>query len=263
MKTEIRFGATRSLIILALACFAVLPTSGGAHTNQRGEDTKFSTRFISGNSSGEEESFYWLRNALNLPIPESLSSELDSEGHWGSSTNGTQISVRTRSPVYLTNGAVPALVIVRNNSTNALEYVHEDARGTGYEFKLARGTNLQTWISPVRRREDLMVGGNWPFVHSLGPCSQVAFVTQLGSMFDVSEAGDYQLTVTRLEQGPGRKEPLRLVSSTTRFRITAHLEPQQLEESQAFSQTLRRLQERFDREIRRPPDQPTPPSHSK
>jgi hypothetical protein len=64
--------------------------------------------------TGEEQAYYANCLTHHVTMPETLPSNLDTNGNWGPETNGLQLSLRFHDKNYTLGDQVPAIIILRN-----------------------------------------------------------------------------------------------------------------------------------------------------
>ncbi|HUA66047.1 MAG TPA: hypothetical protein VME24_09375, partial [Alphaproteobacteria bacterium] len=201
---------------LAFAIFAALPikaqTDGLASHGLR-TNTFSLSQYDVRDETGEEVSYYMNCAIHRIAMPEILPANLDTNGNWGSATNGLQVSLRFRKREYSIGEMIPAITILRNleGYPQALLLTNSPSFFVGltvlYEENMPvpplvkhEGRPL-TNVSPMPSPPHGLL--NWKFDAS----SEKEIVLDLNRFFALTNAGSYTVTAVCRVYSPLTKSP--------------------------------------------------------
>ena len=149
---------------------------------------------------GEEESYYVNCLIHHISMPETLPSELDTNGNWGTETNGLQMSLRFRHKQYTIGDQVPAVIILRNLQPNTRILLLTNSSSCHFTLLLRYGSSQF-----LPEKEDQIIERRHYYVPLSGVPSGISktefagksekmVALDLRRVFDLNQAGSYKAT---------------------------------------------------------------------
>lgn len=176
--------------------------------------------------TGDEESYYFSCLTHHVVMPETLPSNLDTNGNWGPETNGLQLSLRFPDKKFTPGGQVPAVIILRNLEMEPRTLLLTNS-GSFY-FKLLVRYDSNPYLLERKQSIPRETDYNVPitgFPHGLGssefaPRSEKMIVLNLRRIFDLNRAGHYTAKATcRVYSQSNESVPYEVMSGLTSFTI--------------------------------------------
>ena len=171
---------------------------------------------------GDEQKRYanYIRYAEKLP--ELLPSDQDTNGNWGSITNGLQLSLRfLHDKQYTVGGVVPAMIVLRNLQMDSRTILVTNSPSYFLNFIVNSETNRL-----AEREERILEPSHNNITGSALPsppqglqklncraASEKIVVLNLGKNFDFKQPGEYTVQVLCRVYSPETKTPIYEVSS--------------------------------------------------
>jgi hypothetical protein len=157
---------------------------------------------------------------------DSRPAEDDPEGHWGTVTEGFQLSLRFEKDSFTNGEPVVARVIMRNVSDRSLTYPCEySPNEREITFMLTRNGvrvygvyDLRPGATFQERLRALRTGHGWMRVSP--PGTQRRFFVNLNDIFNLTTNGQYVACATRTIWKEGSTEEGKVSSGEAAFRIT-------------------------------------------
>jgi len=186
---------------------------------------------IGGDGQGEEFQFYTARViSERKSVPEILPVEQDTNGNWGTPSDGLQLSLRFPQPTFVQTEMVPAHIILRNLKSTGRKWLRNALPDDGYQFTLKHGTNSVTWsrpqTQPVYGMTDAgSMNEHDPYRYVADPHTEGLTIVYLNRFFDLSQPGKYSLQVQIKVPATDGKSTTSVVSGTATFEIIEKSSP--------------------------------------
>lgn len=178
--------------------------------------------------TGQEESYYVNCLIHHVIMPETLPSDLDTNGNWGPQTNGLQLSLRFRDKSYALGGKVPALIILRNIETNSRPLLLTNSSSFYVQILVRDGADryLQQRIEPaVKRTHDFSPIPSFPSglaSWEFDGKSEKALVLNLNRILYFNKTGHYTATaICRVYSPTDQSVSYEVVSGSAAFTISS------------------------------------------